>query len=284
MNGKKRMFTLKSVLLTIAGTMLNAAAVSMILSPNKVVGGGVSGISTILYHTFSIPMGASFAVINAVLLIIGLRILGREFTLKTCFGAGLQSLFVQIFSLFPPITENTMLAALFGGVIYGLGIGIAFIGGASTGGTDILGRLLQSSLPQIPIGKLLMVVDGIIILVSRLVFDNSELMLLGILTLFISTYTIDWLIARMNVSKLAFVITGNGEEISEYLISTSPRGVTLFHGIGAYSGQEKDMLMCALKDSEVEEFRNKIEQMDNDAFTIFTESQTIFGNGFNVYK
>ena len=160
---------LKSLCFTVGGTALTGFAISVFLTPNKIVCGGVSGISTILYQTVNFAPGLTFAVVNIALLLFGIKVLGKEFTVKTLFGSGLLSLFVQLFSYLPPITDNVFLSAFFGGTLYGLGIGIAFIAGASTGGTDILSRIIQHYLPQFPIGKLLLVVDGLVITASLIV-------------------------------------------------------------------------------------------------------------------
>lgn len=275
---------LKSLIMMFFGVVLTAMAISIFLLPNKIVCGGVSGIATILYHSFSLPPGLSFAVINIVLLLIGIKILGREFIVKTLLGAGLLSLFVQLFSYLPPLTENVLLASIFGGTLYGFGIGIALAAGASTGGTDILGRLLQYKFPVLPIGKALLIVDGTVILTSFLVFRQNDLALLGILSLFVETYAIDWLIKKLNISRLAFVITDRGDEISQQLISTSPRGVTMIDVLGAYSKEPKSLLLCAIKENEASAFQQKINAIDPDAFVIFAQSQQILGKGFVVYR
>ena len=254
------------------------------LTPNKIVCGGVSGVSTILYQTLNIAPGLTYAIINIVLLIVGIKILGKEFTIKTLFGSGVLSLFVQLFSYLPPITDNVFLAAFFGGTLYGLGIGIAFASGASTGGTDILSRIIQYFLPQFPIGKLLLAVDGVVITASLLVFKDTELVLFGVFALFFSTFCVDWLIRKLNISKIAFVITDKGEEISKYLVSTSPRGVTIIKAIGAYSSENKKVLFCALKENEVPVFQKKILGIDRDAFIVYSESSQIMGNGFHIYR
>ncbi len=274
----------KSIILTIIGTMLTGIGVGVFFTPNKIVGGGVSGISTLLYHTFGVQPGISFFVLNVVLLLLGFKVLGKGFVLKTLLGAGLLSLFVQIFSFFPLYTQNTMLATIFGGVLYGGGIGLSFAAGASTGGTDILGRIIQHKFSFIPIGKLLLAVDGIIVAVSLIVFRDIELILYGIIALFISTYTVDLVISKLNVSRIAFVITGCGEEIAEKLISTSHRGVTLIDVKGVYTNSAKKMLFCALKENETEAFQKKILEIDGEAFIVFSESQRIKGNGFYLYK
>lgn len=273
-----------SFLMTVLGTVLTGFAIGSFLTPNKIVGGGASGISTILYHTIGISPGFSFFVLNILFLMAGFKVLGKEFVLKTLFGISLLSAFTEIFSYLPIHTDNLILSVVFGGALYGIGIGVAFAAGASTGGTDIIGRIIQTKLPTIPIGKMLLFVDGVIILISLMIFKDIELVLFGILTLLISSYSIDLIINKLNVSKIAFVITDKGEEISKYLISTSPRGVTLIDVHGAYSDTDKKMLFCALKESETEAFQKKILAIDPESFTVFAESQRIKGNGFYIYK
>lgn len=275
---------IKSTALIGLGTMITGFAISTFLAPNKVVCGGVSGISTILYQTLSLAPGATFAVINAILLLLGGRMLGREFTLKTIAGVGSLSFFVQLFSYIPPATDDVLLAAVFGGMLYGTGIAIAFIAGASTGGTDILSRIIQHCFPRFPIGKLLMVVDGAVIITSLTVFKERNLALFGIISLFISTYSVDRLIQRLNLSKIAFIITEKGEEMSKMLVSGSPRGVTLLDAVGAYSEKKKNLLFCALKEGEVSAFQRKIFNFDKNAFIVYAESQQIMGNGFYIYR
>lgn len=273
-----------SILMTVLGTMTTGFAIGTFLTPNKVVGGGVSGISTILFHTLGIQPGVSFFILNILFLLVGLKVLGKDFVVKTLVGTALLSVFTEIFSHFPLYTENLILSAIFGGALYGFGIGMSFAAGASTGGTDIIGRIIQTKFATVPIGKVLLFIDGIIILVSVIIFKNVELALFGVLTLFISSYSIDFIISKLNVSRLAFVITDKGEEISKKLVSTSPRGVTLIDVKGAYTDTEKQMLFCALKESESEEFQKKILAIDGAAFIVFSESQRIKGNGFYLYK
>ena len=133
----------KMLLMTIVGTLMTGFAIGSFLTPNKVVGGGASGISTILYHTIGLQPGVSFFALNLLLLAVGLKILGKDFVLKTLIGTFVLSIFTQISSNFPIYTENLILSTIFGGVLYGLGIGMSFAAGASTGGTDIIGRVIQ---------------------------------------------------------------------------------------------------------------------------------------------
>lgn len=271
-------------LFTIIGTMSTGFAIGSLLTPNKVVGGGLSGISTILFHLFGIQPGVSFFMLNIVFLLLGFTILGKKFILKTLLGITLLSLFTQFFCFFPIYTENLILPTFFGGGLYGLGIGMSFAAGASTGGTDILGRIIQTKFKFVPIGKMLLVVDGIVILLSFTIFRNKELTMFGILTLIVSSYFIDFIIGKLNISRIAFVITDKGEEMAKTLVSTSPRGVTLIDVKGAYTDSKKQMLFCALKESESEEFQKRVLSIDGNSFIVFSESQRIKGNGFYLYK
>jgi len=271
-------------LLRTLGAALAAFAISVFFTPNKIVNGGVSGVATMLHYTTGLSTGLGFAIINFTLLAIGLKVLGKDFVIRTVYVSGILSVFVELFSYIPTPDIDIILASLFGAVIYGVGLGIAFATGASSGGTDILGRLLQWKFPSMPIGKVLLIVDGLIIAASIVVFGEINLTLYGVITLSVSTTAIDWIIAKLNFSRIAFVITDKGEEISEKLVSTSPRGVTLIDVKGAYSHENKKMLFCALKDGEVEAFQKKILEIDETAFVVFSESQKIVGNGFYLYK
>ena len=275
---------LKNLFMFVIGITLTAIAISQFTLPNKIVGGGVSGISTILYHVMRVEPGISTAVINAILLAIGLKVLGKRFVVATLAGVGLLSILVQLFSYLPPITTNVALASVFGGVFYGVGIGLALAAGGSSGGTDILGRILQHFMPHFPIGMLIMAVDGVVIALSYVFFGNLELTLFGIVTLAVSTYAIDGVIRKLNVSKLAFIVTDKGEEIANKLVSTSPRGCTIINTVGAYTHKDNKMLVCALKDDELPAFQRKIVEMDPNAFIIYSESSQIVGNGFHVYR
>ena len=281
---KKTVFEVgKQLLITAFGCAITAFAVATLLTPNRIVLGGATGISTILYYAFHLPQGVTFAVINALLLLSCFPILGKAFVLRTILGAGFISLFVQIFSYLPPLTDDIVLATLFGGVLYGLGVGIAFSAGSSTGGMDILGRTIQHFFPYLQVGKILQGINGLIVLASYLVFRDKEVILFSVLSLFVSTFTIDWFISKLNVSRIAFVITDKGEELSHYLVTSSPRGVTMMHAVGAYNQSDKEMLFCALKKSEIPEFQKKVLKVDDKAFIVYAESLEIKGNGFRLY-
>lgn len=275
---------IKKYSLIVFGTALTSFAISCFYLPNKIVNGGLSGISTTLYHTLGIEPGISHILINGLLLLLALIFIGKSFVAKTLFGVALISGLVQVFSYLPPVTDDIFIATVIGAALYGIGIGLVFVGGVTTGGTDIVGRLFQQIFPSAKIGNLLICIDGCVVFVSLLLFKNINLALYGILTIFISGVAINKVISVMNVSKLAFVVTDKGEDVSKLLVSTSPRGVTILDAVGAYTMENKQVLMCALKESELPPFQKKILSIDKDAFIIFSESQQILGNGFRLYK
>jgi uncharacterized membrane-anchored protein YitT (DUF2179 family) len=275
---------LKSYGLILLGIAVTAMAISLFLVPNKIVNGGSSGLSTVVFYAVGLKPSVTNALINGVLLLVSLFVLGKKFVAKTLVCIVLLSVFMELFSWMPPVTDNILLATLFGSALFGGGIGIVLSQQSTTGGSDILGRLIQHKFPHWKIGKILLGVDLFIIALSYVTFHNAEAVLYGIMALFISTTIIDLLMRSLNVSKLAFIITDRGQAIAEHLIHTSPRGVTLVDVTGVYTNTPKKMMICALKESEIPEFQRKILEMDPQAFIIYSESQQIVGNGFYIYK
>lgn len=275
---------LKSYGLILLGIAVTAMAISLFLVPNKIVNGGSSGLSTVVFYAVGLKPSVTNALVNGVLLLVSLFVLGKKFVAKTLVCIVLLSVFMELFSWMPPVTDNILLATLFGSALFGGGIGIVLSQQSTTGGSDILGRLIQHKFPHWKIGKILLGVDLFIIALSYVTFHNAEAVLYGIMALFISTTIIDLLMRNLNVSKLAFIITDKGQAIAEHLIHTSPRGVTLVDVTGVYTNTPKKMMICALKESEIPEFQRKILEMDPQAFIIYSESQQIVGNGFYIYK
>lgn len=274
----------QSYMLIISGTAMTALAISVFFVPNKIVNGGASGLATVLYYTLGIRPSVANAVINAILLLFALICFGWKFIAKTVFSIASLIIMIEVFSYVPPVTDNMMLTTIFGAVLYGAGIGLVLSQGSTTGGTDILGRLIQYKFPHWKIGKILLGVDLAVIFMSLITFKTIEAVLYGIIALFLSTTSIDLLIKKLNISKLAFIITDKGQEISQTLVETSPRGVTMVDVTGVYTNTTKQMLICALKESEITDFQRKILERDEHAFIIYSESQQIVGKGFNIYR
>lgn len=274
---------IQAYLFIVFGTAITAVAISMFFVPNQIVNGGASGLSTIIFYTLGVRPSIANAIINGVLLLLALMCFGWQFIAKTLFSIASLTILIEVFSYVPPVTDNQMLASIFGAVLYGIGIGIVLSQGSTTGGSDILGRLIQHKFPHWKIGKILLGVDFFVIFLSLLTFRTVEVVLYGIMALFISTTSIDWLMKNLNISKLAFIITDQGEKIARALVTTSPRGVTSVDVTGVYTNTPKKMLICALKESEIPDFQRKILEKDEKAFIIYSESQQIVGNGFYIY-
>ena len=281
---EKAFSILRKYLIIVFGIAVVAFGISVFYVPNKVVNGGVSGISTILYNAFGVPISISFAVMNGILLLLAFFFLDRKFVVNTLWASALLSVFLEIFSHVPTLTDDPFLAAVFGSLMYGGGTALTLVEQASTGGTDIMGRLIQKVFPHIQIGMLLLLVNLVIIFATLFCFKQVELVLYGIIALAIYSFTIDQFIRMLNVSKLAFVVSDKGVEIAEKLTSESPRGVTILDAKGAYTMENKNVLICALKEKELESFQDRVVAMDPMAFVIYSESQQILGKGFNIYK
>lgn len=272
----------KSILTIITGITLTAIGVSLFYIPNKIVTGGVSGIAAILY-TVGVAPGIVYFLVNGGLVLVSSKILGKKFALVSIFSTLLLSLLVQLFSEFAPICDNLFLSAFFGSSISGFGTALTFSENANTGGSDIIGRLIQHKIPYFPIGRLILIIDSIIILVSVIIFRNIELALYGIFGLIISSIVIDYFIEKLNQSKLALVVTEKGSEISSAIMENSKRGVTILSARGAYSKKDKNLLICAIKNNQMPDFHKMIKAADENAFIIFLKSEKIFGSGFYVY-
>ncbi len=279
----KRKVDIKSILFMLLGPAITAFGTCGFSIPNRLVGGGVAGIGTILFHSFAIPPSITTGAINVLLLLISFRFLGLRFLLKTLLGAGLFSIYLQLFSGLPALTNDLVLAVLFAAALDGIGIGITLAAGGTTGGTDIVGRLVQHWFPSFPIGRLLLAVNGAIVLASVFAFTSIELFLYGILALILTNTLIDQVIKRLNASRFIFLITEKGEEVAAVLLQKVDRGVTVLHGTGAYTGHDKSVLLCALKESETEQLQKAAREIDPQAFVVVTSSRRVLGKGFRYY-
>ncbi len=267
------------------GCALTAMGTVVFLTPNKIVCGGISGISTILLYVAQIPIGISYAAMNILLLLLGIRVLGKEFIVKTVIGTVMMSVFMELLSFVPVLTTDAMLASVCGGILYGVGLGLTFIAKGSTGGIDIIGRLIQHKFPKLSIGKLLALLDGVIIVLSLVVFRNIALVLFGIIGVFVQSVAVDALIGKFNVAQLAMIVTDKGEHVREHIRKKYDRGVTELEAYG-YANEERDkqLLVCVLNAREAADLKEELNEIDGDSFVMFTEAKTIIGKGFRYYK
>jgi len=264
--------------LLIAGALIIAASFNVFLNPNRIASGGVAGISTIVYSLAGVEPAMTQWFLNIPLFLAGWRLLGGQFSTKTAVGSLILPLFVLLTRHFPPLTENTLLAAIYGGIGIGLGLGIVFRGKGSTGGLDLLAQLIHRY-TGLPLGLAVAVLDGSVILASGIAF-NPEKALYALVGLFVTTKTIDIVQMGWQNSKIAFIITNRTEEVSRAVLHDLDRGLTKLEALGGYTGEERTLLMVVVNQNEVTRLKAAVKKIDPRAFMILSQANEVLGEGF----
>lgn len=268
-----------------AGAVLYAVSVNMFTSPNQFAPGGVTGLAIIIEHLTAAPVGVMMFMLNVPLLIIGFIKLGRYMVLRTLAATVLVSVFVDGLKPFLPVyTEDKLLSAIFGGLLAGGGLVLVFLRGATTGGTDILARLLQLKWPYLSFGRLILGVDMLVVILGGLIFHSLDSVLYASILIFVSSKVIDTVLYGTGNGKLMMVITDEGDEIAEAVTKSMKRGITVLPGKGGYTGGDKDVLMCAVRRNELYRLRALVRRYDPNAFMMITEVGEILGEGFQPPK
>lgn len=274
-------YKIREYLYIVSGALISALALDLFLTANKIAPGGASGLGTILYNGFGIPVSLTVLAVNLVLFAVGYRRLGKRTLVLTFAATFLMSAFIQIFSFLKPLTNDMLLAAVFGGAMFGVGSGLTIAGGASTGGTDFAAVMLNGVIQHIPISEFILIIDLFITLLSGIVFKDYTILLYSMLSLFICTHFVDKVIDGFHYARLVYVISEKNEEISKKLIKELNMGVTALYGRGMYLGRERMILMCAMRRNDFPKFRRAVETADKNAFIILTEANEVLGEGFN---
>jgi uncharacterized membrane-anchored protein YitT (DUF2179 family) len=265
------------------GSFLVAVSVTWIFVPNKTVTGGITGVSILLHHLFDWPISVTSLLINIPLFWAGYRYLGgREFAIKTLYGILVLTLFLQATDGLTsyPLTENSLLASIYGGLVLGAGLGIVFRGRATTGGTDLAARLFQN-LTGISAGKLLLVIDGSIIAAAGVIF-GVERVLFALISLFITAKTIDLVQQGVGLAKVAYIITEENDKVRERILYNLSRGCTVVPSYGGFTGEQRSMLMVVVSRSEVARLKETVRAIDPRAFIIVSDAQEVLGEGFTL--
>lgn len=266
----------------ISGTTLYCIGISGFLEPADISPGGVTGIATLLNHIIGVPAGLTLFLLNLPLLILGLIKLGGSMTVKTIISTALSSVFLDLFDAFlPPISRDTILCALAGGLLVGTGMGVLFLNGATSGGTDIAAKLVKIKYPYVSTGRLILIFDALVIGTASLFYGNIESALYAALGVFVSTTVIDRILYGGGGGKLAFIITDNPADIKNSIFHRLKRGVTEITIKGGYSGQDKTLMLCAIRRNQLGEFQRAVKETDQNSFIILTEVGEILGRGFN---
>ncbi|QFF98213.1 YitT family protein [Psychrobacillus glaciei] len=271
----------RDYLYIIIGAAIIAIGFNVFLLPNQVASGGVSGISTILKGVLGWEPGLVQYAFNIPLFIAGLFFLGAKFGIKSFVGTLTLPAVVLFTSSWEPWTTNPLLGALFGGITIGIGLGIVFRGGASTGGTDLAAQII-TKYTGFSLGKSVLLIDGLIVLSAAFVFD-IEKALYALIALFVTTKTIDIIQLGFSQSKMIYIITNKQEEIRNAIYKEIDRGVTKLPAIGGYTDEERPILMVVAYQTEFTKLKQLVKTLDPTAFVIVSDAYEVLGEGFKKY-
>lgn len=272
---------LTDAMFDVAGCGLLALGLSCFSAPNDIAPGGVSGLSVMINHLSGMPISALTMLLNIPLLILAWFFLGREFTIKTVISVLILTLELELAARFVPVyTGNVLLAALYGGVLSGAGAALVFMRSSTTGGTDIASRLIQIKFPAMPVGRLILCVDGLVLLAAAIVFRGIENALYGLIAIYTSSTVIDRLLYGLDTGKLMMIMTTKPDEISRAVIERLKRSCTLLDGKGSFSKRLQPVMLCVVRKSQYFDLKRIVHSADPAAFMIALEAGEIIGEGF----
>lgn len=278
---KNKLFkALLDYILLIIGGLLVGASVAFILLPVKLTTGGFSGIATILYYLFNIPADIGIVLLNVPVFLITWKVLGIKYGFRSLVGMMFCSIGINVFGNFELLTSDLILASIFGGIVSGLGIALTYRGGGSTGGTDLVAKLVHHIKPYMNLSEILLMVDGVVISILAFTFHDIEIALYSVVSVFVMTKVVDLILEGASYSKALFIITNKGDEISEYMHTVMNRTTTKVQAIGTYTNTEKEILLCVVNKKEVYKVKEGINSIDDKAFTIVTTVTEAIGEGF----
>lgn len=269
-------------LLTIFGTGVMTFGLYVFIAPNQFAPGGVSGLSIIISYLLHTPLGLTNLILNVPLLVLGFIFLGHRFVLKTLISVVSFTVFYDyLFDLFlSPYEGDLLLAALFGGMFFGIGMGIAFLAESSTGGTDISSKILQQKFPHLSIGKLVLMTDVVIISLSMVVFRSINAAMYAVIAMFIASRVIDAIMHGADTGSMVLIVSKKSRELGRTLTHKIHRGVTHLTATGLYTNQEQGVLLCVVRKNEYHRLRRLTLELDPHAFLVVTSANEILGEGF----
>lgn len=285
-SAKAKEITLDVLFMT-AGAIIYAISINCFSAPNNIAPGGVTGIATMLNYAIGTPIGVVVFLINIPIVIWAVLEIGYKLVAKTMLAITLNALAIDLVGLVAvPYHGDSIIYTLLGGVLEGLGLALVFMRGATTGGTDMVARLLNFRMRHLSMGKLMLFLDGCVILVSAFVFQSIESAVYACVFVFVSTKLIDAVLYGTDVGngKMFFVISRKNEEIAERVLSELDRGLTFLKSRGGYLKQEGEVLFCAVRRFEVTRISAIIRETDPDAFVIVGDAGEITGEGFKAAR
>lgn len=282
MNKKKAIELLKDIGADIVGSAIFAVGVDVFTVPNNIAPGGVTAIATMLHSMTNIQIGTLSFLLNVPLVILGLCVLGKKFTANTLRSVIILSLTTNLFDiLLPEYVGNPLLAAIFGGLGIGVGMGIIFLRGSTTGGTDILGRVLLRRFQHIPLGKILLAMDFVIVTTAGFYYGTLEASLYAIVSIYAVEKATDSVLYGFNESRIAYIVSDKPTEIAQRIMDETGRGVTYLNGEGGYQREKKLVVMCALPSRQFAQLKRIALEVDPLAFIMVSTASNVIGEGFS---
>lgn len=281
---------------SVIGCVIYAVSVVYFVAPMKFVPGGLTTLGMILHHFLEpvlpfLGIGAYTFMLNVPLFLMALKMLGAGFTFKTAAVAGIMSLSLDVvdrvfakFDLHYAASDEKLLAAIFGGLFCGIGLGLVFSRGVTTGGTDIIMRLIKLRFPHLTMGKLMLIIDATILLMAGLVYRSMETVLFSMIVVFLDSMGVDYVLKGHSDSKMIMIVTKNYDAVRSDILEEIDRGVTLLTATGGYTGEEKRVLMTVVRAPEVMRVRKIVARYDEHPFIIITDSEEVLGEGFKSHK
>lgn len=281
----RKIWTLLPIIVkTVIGCALFALGFNLFLEPNGLNAGGLSGFAMALVHILKFgSVGIVTVILNLPLFAIGGIKVGKKFFFGSLFGMACVSVLIDLFALIPRPEVQPLLAAVYGGAICGLGIGIVFSGGVSTGGSDIIVRLLKMKWRNVPIGVINICFDFAVAAFTGIVFQDINRALYSGVAIFLSGQIIDAVVYRFDYSRVALIITDHYEQVAGEIAKQLDRGATFLHGEGSYSRKDTKVVLTAVKRQQLAQLKQLVSELDPDAFIIVQEAHQVLGDGFSRY-
>lgn len=277
--------TIVNIIKTTIGCALFGFGFSFFLEPNGMNAGGISGLSMVIVHVFRLgSIGLLTALINLPLFAVAGIKIGKKFFFGSLIGMVLSSTFIDLFAMLPYPETEPLIGALYGGVICGLGLGIVFASGYSTGGSDIIVRLLKRKWPNVPIGVISICFDLVVASLTGIIFQDISRALYSGVSIFVSGRVIDAVVYRFDYSRVAIIISEKYDEISRVIGKELNRGATFLHGEGSYTGKSTKVIMTAIRRQQLADLKALVADVDPDAFIIVQEAHQVLGDGFTRYS
>ena len=271
----ERFFSYAQIIL---GALVGGAAYPLFMTPNKIAPGGITGIATILNHLLSWPVGTVTLIMNIPLFLISYRAMGRLFAFRSLVATIFFTLFIDVLPL-RPMTTDPLLGALYGGVMLGCGLGLIMRGGATTGGSDMVARMVNKRFQFISTGSFLFAIDFAVVVSAGFLIGATEA-LYSLICIFLSARIMDTIIVGFSSNKACFIISSRWQEISDRIMRDMDRGVTQLTARGAYTGAERPTLLCVIGRSEIMALKRILREEDEKAFVIIVEAHEAIGDGF----